>query len=281
MAVDDFSDTLYPPRERPPAPRFTVLDALRRQIGIALLPVIVLIGIAVAIGMLRTPVYISEARLNVGGLNLTQQSIEGYTAAVQQLAVAYARSIDATGVATPVGRRLDLAPQTVVDRVSAEPIQNTPVVRVLATGSDARQTEALADLSADSLVNYAIRLNSGRSASGRLLDRYRSASRDFQRANSQLGRVSKGSPRRGAVETRVDLARLERQTVGFLYQQSQAGQAATQLVQKLAPADKATSDRGKILRDYVAGGAIAGVLIGIGLAVARANALARRRLGES
>ena len=119
----------------------TVLEALRRELPIALLPVILLVGIAVAIGLARTPEYRSEARLNVGGLNLTQQSIQGYTAAVQQLAIAYARAIDATRVVNPVARELRIPPTDVVDRVSADPIQNSPVIRVRATGESANDAQ--------------------------------------------------------------------------------------------------------------------------------------------
>jgi uncharacterized protein involved in exopolysaccharide biosynthesis len=67
------------------------------------------------------------------------------------------------------------------------------------------------------------------------------------------------------------------QTAGFLYQQSQAGQATTNIVQKLTPGGRATSDRDAMLKDLIAGALIAGLLIGVGLAVARENALARRR----
>jgi capsular polysaccharide biosynthesis protein len=257
----------------------TVLDSLRRQLPVAILPVLVLALAALAAAYVRSPVYTSESRLNVGGLNLTSQSIEGYTAAVTQLAVAYSRSIHATGVTTPVARRLRQSPDQVIDHVSATAIQNTSVIRVRATAGDAKDAERLADASADSLVTYAIRLNSGKAASGRLLTRFRAASRDYQRQLNVLRRTPATDSRRRALQTRVDTARLERNTAGFLYTQSQAGQAATELVQKLAPAEKATSDRSTVLRDYLAGALIAGILIGIGLAVARANALARRRLG--
>jgi uncharacterized protein involved in exopolysaccharide biosynthesis len=254
-----------------------VLEALKRQLPIALLPVIVLVAAAVAIAYARPPVYTSEARLNVGGLNLTQTSVEGYTAAVTQLAVAYSRSIDGTGVVTPVARKLHLDPRDVVHRVSATPIQGSSVIRVRATGDTTDDARRLADAAASSLVDYAITLNSGRAGGLRLLARFKVASREFRRAATALAR---NGGRGAAAQTRVDAAKLAMDTAGFLYTQSQAGQAITQLVQKLAPADEPTSDRGSVLQDLLAGGAIAGGLIGVGLALARANAMARRRLGE-
>jgi len=255
-----------------------VLESLRRHVLITLLPVVLLVSAAVAVGLERTPEYTSEARLNVGGLNLTQQSIEGYTTAVQQLAVAYARSIEATGVVTPVAKELGLSSSEVVGAISATPIQGSPVISIRATAERPESAVRLADAAADSLVTYAITLNSGRQISGQLLDRFAAASREFRTAQNALDRAeARGRPRE-KLQTRVDTARLKMQAVGFLYQQSQAGQATTQLVQKLTPAGPAKSDREKVLKDLVAGALVAGLLIGVGLAVARANALARRRV---
>jgi uncharacterized protein involved in exopolysaccharide biosynthesis len=276
MAVAPMTDLPRTPPEPPPLGRLGVLESLRRQWFFALLPVLLLVGAAVAIGLTREPEYESEARLNVGGLNLTRQSIEGYTAAVQQLAVAYARSVDAETVVTRAGRQVGLPPAEVSARVSATPIQGSSVIRIFATGPSGGEAQRVADATADSLVDYAIDLNSGRSASDTLLDRFTAASRKLRNARAAQARAR---PRdRPRFQTRIDIARLEKDTAGFLYTQSQAGQATTELVQKLAPAAPATSDREDVLKDLIAGGLIAGLLVGVGLAVARANAVARRRL---
>lgn len=278
MAVAPMTETSRRSPEPPPLGRLTLVDAVRRHLLLALMPVVLFVGAAVALGLERQSEYTSEARLNVGGLNLTRQSIEGYTAAVQQLAVAYARSVDAEGVVEPVGRELRVSPQDVAARVSATPIQGSSVVRVLATGDSAAEAERIADVTADSLVEYAIELNSGRSTSDRMLTRFREASRSVRRARAALDRAR--GRKRSTLQTRLDVARLEMETAGFLYSQSQAGQATTELVQKLAPASPATNDRDDVLKDYLAAALVAGLLCGIGLAVARANALARRRLGK-
>jgi capsular polysaccharide biosynthesis protein len=257
-----------------------VWESLRRHWLIALLPVVLLVGAAVAYGLQRSPEYTSEARLNVGGLNLTQQSIEGYTHAVAQLAVAYSRSIDATGVTEPVAKDLGVTQDEVVDAVSATPIQGSPVISIHATADDASEAERLADSAADSLVDYAVTLNSGRELSDDLLERFVDASADFRKARLALDRAPARGRRREQLETRVDTAKLRMDTVRFLYGQSQAGQATVHIVQKLAPAAVAKSDRRDKLEDYVAAALIAGLLIGVGLAVARANAVTRRRLGE-
>jgi hypothetical protein len=256
------------------------LTALRRHWPLVVLPVLLLVGAAIAIGLQREPEYESESRLNVGGLSLTQQSIEGYTAAVQALAVSYSRAIHATDVVEPAAAQVGIAPNDVVNRVTATPIQGSPVIRVIATGRDAAETRRLADAAGDALVDYAEELNSGGSQSGQLLRRYRVASRELRAIGTDLRRARRRNSRSvERLEAREDIARLQMQVAAVLYQNSQAGQATIGLVQKLAPATRAEGDRDEYLRQLIAGGAIGGLLIGIGLAVWRGNAVARRRLG--
>ena len=281
VPVEDITAPSYPPREQANFGRMPLLLALRRHIVLAILPVLLLVGAAVAIGLAREPEYESEARLNVGGLNLTQQSIEGYTTAVQALAVSYSRAIHATDVVEPAAAEVQITPREAVDRTSATPIQGSPVIRVIATGEDSAQTVRLADATADALVEYAEELNSGAGQSPQLLKRFRAASRELRAIGSDLRRARRRNRERTVrrLEAQEDIARLEMQVAGTLYQNSQSGQATIGLVQKLAPAGRAKSDRDEYLRKLVAGGAVGGLLIGIGLAVWRGNAVARRRLG--
>jgi hypothetical protein len=279
MAVDDPPLVQYGTTGQQPVAQLGVLQAMRRSIPLVILPVILLVAGAVAYGLGRSPTYTSEARLNVGGLNLTTQTLAGYTTAVQQLAVAYSRAIDATPVISPVSRKLRLAPTDVADRVSATPIQGSPVIRVRATGKDAGEARRLADAVAASLVTYAIDLNNGSTESARLFRDFKAATRRMERAGAKAQRLKLSDPRYEAAKTREDIARLKAQTAGALYQRSVAGQATTNLVQKLAPAAPATSDRNSVLQQFIAGALIAGLLIGIGLAVLWTNRLTARRLG--
>jgi hypothetical protein len=281
VALEDLTVSRREPAPPPAAQhRLPVLDALRRHFLLVLLPIVLLVGAAVAYGLQREPEYTSEARLNVGGLNLTQQSVEGYTVAVQQLAVAYSRAIHATSVVEAASQATGVPPAQVIERVGASPIPGSSVIRIFATGSDAGQTRRLADAASAALVDYAITLNSGRIASRRILDRFREASTRLAVERAKLRRARRERTRR-TQQTRVDVARLNRDTAAFLYGQSQNGQAFTELVQQLAPAEPAKSDRDDVTKEYAAGAAIAGLLIGIGLAVMRANAVARRRLGAA
>jgi capsular polysaccharide biosynthesis protein len=279
MEVDDPPLVRYPTTAEQPVVRLSVLQAIWRSLPLVILPVLLLAVGALAYGLSRSPTFTSEARLNVGGLNLTTQTLAGYTTAVQQLAVAYSRAIDAAPVISPVARKLHLSPADVASRVSATPVQGSPVIRVRATGKDAGESVRLADATAGSLVNYAVQLNSGSVQSRRFFRDFQTAVRQMEAAGTQAQRLTPRNPRYQAAKTREDIARLRAQTAGALYQRSLDGQATTNLVQKLAPAAPATSDRDSVIQQFLAGALVAGLLIGVGLAMLRANSLAARRLG--
>ena len=279
MAVEDPTFVRYPtPAPRRP-PGVGVFEAILRSLPLVILPVLLLVGGAVAYGLTREPTYTSEARLNVGGLSLTTETIPGYTTAVQQLSVSYARAIDAAPVVEPVARKFGLTPQEVAHRVSATPIQGSPVLRVRATSKDAGEARRLADATATSLTNYAIELNNGSAESARFYKDFKKATKQMEAAGAEAQRHNPGSSKYEAAKTREDIARLNAQTAGALYQRAISGRSTLNLVQKLAPAAPATSDRNSVLQQFIAGGLIAGLLIGIGLAVLRANRLTSRRLG--
>ncbi|MBV9213185.1 MAG: hypothetical protein JOZ25_06015 [Actinobacteria bacterium] len=275
MAVEDFT---IPPLFAPPTARLTVLQALRRNLVLAAIPVVVLLAAALALGLVRKPVYTAEARLNVGGLNLTQQSVEGYVTAVQALSVAYARSIDAPRVIGPVAKQLHRPSLYVVSHVDAVPIQGSSVVRVLAQEKKPGQAMALANATAESIVKYAANLNAGKTESEKIRRQFMAASADLQNATAELAKLGPNDPARRSVQTRIDNDNLIRQSTSYLYGQSQLGEAFTGLVQLLAPASTATSDRSSVLQDYLAGALVGGLLLGGGLAIWRANRMVQRRL---
>jgi hypothetical protein len=135
---------------------------------------------------------------------------------------------------------------------------------------------ALANAMSGSLVRYASRLNSGVTAST-LLRRYVQASRALHVASVNLQRTRPGSAYQRAAQTKVDLARLQMRTAGGLYQQSQVGQSSPRLLQILAPASPAVSDRLPVIEEFAFGGFLGGSLIGMGLAVACTRRLLRWR----
>ena len=258
-------------------PRPTLAQAALRNLPLVLLPLILLVGGAVAYGLTRSPKYTSVAQLNVGGVNLSVQAIPGYTPAVSQLAVTYARSLDATAVIGPVASKTGLSQRTIVSLVSAAPVEGSSVVRISANSPNAAQAERLADATADALVVYAGQLTRTNPDTPRLLKQFVADSKALRDATTALSRARTPKARADA-QTRADVAKLRQQTDSALYAQSQSGGSATSLVQKIAPAAAATSDRDSVLERFVVAALVGGGLIGVGLALARENAVRRRRL---
>src|SRR5437588_87296 len=227
VAVEEFT---LPPLYSAPPPRLTVLQALRRNALVAVIPVVVLVLGALAIGLARHPVYTSEARLNVGGLNLTQQSTEGYVTAVQALAQAYARVIDANGVVKPVAKKLHTSQLYVIEHSATVPIQQTPVIRVIGTGDSAKKARLMADAMANQIVKYAININAGKATSDALRKRFLASSRAVQDDTAKLNGLSPNDPKRQSIQTQIDGAKLEMQANTYLYQQSRLGESFTGVV---------------------------------------------------
>lgn len=279
MQVMRDETTRNPPRPQTGAVRLSPLQAVQRNLGAVIVPVVVLVAAAVAVGLGRTPTYSSDAQLNVGGVNLSIQAIPGYSVAVQQLATAYSRAIDARAVVRPVARRAHMSQQDVIDSVSATPVEGSPVIRIHAEAPTARKATRLANAAADTLAAYATRLNRANPDTPRLQRQYVAQSTAVRRAAAAFRGA--GPQERKRAQARLDLARLRLRTTALLFQQSQAGGATTSFVQKLAPASSATSDRSSVLQRLVIAALIAGAVIGVGLAVARSGRDSRRRLAAS
>ena len=80
-------------------PRIGITDAVRREWPLAIAPVVALVLLALFVGIARSPVYTSEARLTVGQIDLRQPgALQGFVTATQSLASSYSRAITAEAV---------------------------------------------------------------------------------------------------------------------------------------------------------------------------------------
>lgn len=249
------------------APRFPLLRAARRRPALTSAPVLVLVAVALTIGLLRSPTYTSEARLNVGGFGLTFRSIPSYANAGLELATGYAGAIHAARVVDPVSRELRLSASEITRQTSATAIVGSPVIRVIARGGERDQVTRLANAMSDALVAYGRSLNLRAGQVRRLQRRLVSASRKLEAANARA-RTQRPS---GRARSQADVARLELQTAQSLYQRSQANQLNAQILQTLAPAGHASSDRRSVLELLLACSLALGLALGLALASARAR----------
>jgi capsular polysaccharide biosynthesis protein len=269
-------------------PRVGAFAAVRRHPVIALIPVIALTALGVFVGLARTPTYAATAKLSVGRLNIAAPgALAGFQSAVSSLADAYSRSVSADGVVDPVSKELRISPRDVRRRLSATPIPGTPVFRVEAEGPTAAEAIRTANAASVSLIMYVDRLNRANPDAARLFRELNKAALANSRAVSAARRARKSFEAQPTASARQGLERAQGQATAAkvrldaleqTYVTSQQGAGATSIVQILARASDAGSDRIRFLEVSVFAGLIAGIALGVALATLRANRLVRRYL---
>jgi uncharacterized protein involved in exopolysaccharide biosynthesis len=275
------------PHEPLLVPTVTLGSAARRHAWLVVLPVVLLMGLALAAANERVPTYSAQTRLAVGRLDgSTPASVAGFATATQALAETYSREILSDAVVAPVARHLGITPAMVKRRVSAAPIPQTPVFRVTATGASPDQAVILANAVSESLAAHVARESASAPRSARLLRAYR---KKRARLEARRAQVEQAQRRYFADETdanrarlgdaRVRAAALELQLRGLAANYAASGQTrgSTALVQVLEHADRASSDRYRVMQFLAFVAAVAGITIGLGLAQLRSRRATRRR----
>jgi len=281
LATLERFETYYEP---PRVARASVWESVRRHPVLALAPVILFVAAAVAYGLNRPPRYTAESRVSVGRIDLSQPgAITGFSTATQALASAYSRAIDAPAVVAPVSRELKLPVTTVLSKLSATPVPQSPLIRVIAVGASNRDGVRLANRGAVALTKYLNATNSATDpASAVLLKRYRQAQLavaqaalavDAGRRALRLNDTASIRSRVAHRQSLLEMRKLRADTLSTAYNQSTQGRSPTEFVSVLTPATKATSDRRSRLQIFVFAALLAGALLGAGLATARENSL--------
>jgi uncharacterized protein involved in exopolysaccharide biosynthesis len=241
----------------------------RRPIWFAA-PLVACLVLAVALAAVRSPTYTANARLGIGRINVTTYSIPGFVGASKDLAVAYSRSIKATGVTVPLARARHTTPGQINAHLSASPIPESPIIVVTATGRSDRSAIQLANAAQSELVAYVKRLNRVNPDSARLLAEYQRSSLERSRIADELARAKAAVPPPGALDdlnAKYAAASLEMKTLSGLYRSSQEGQAATDVLQVISPATSASSDAGAVRQRLLFVGLLAGLVAGVALAL--------------
>jgi capsular polysaccharide biosynthesis protein len=270
------------------APRLGILESVRRHLLLFLVPVIVCVGAAAVYGFSREPNYTAEARMGIAKVDVAAPgALAGFTTAAQSLAETYSRVIQAEPVVRDLARQLNSTPERIRARLSAVPVPDTPVFRVVATGPTEDAAVRLANAGTDSLQSYLRKLTAD-TESTRLLQQYKraalaaseaSAVRSEARAAYEQARTRRN--RIALVQADADLAvaRVRANSLQEAYAlRAQGGTTSSANPQVLARASSAGSDRRSKFQLLVALGLLAGVALGTGLALLRAHLLTRRSI---
>ncbi len=247
----------------PPHPPNPFQSVIRHPF-LALLPVVLLVGAAVALGMTREPVYTADARVAIGNLNPGEATAPGIVEANQQLASAYSRAITAEAILRPVSRELRVPESVVRANLSASPVPKSPLMTIQAEARSERAAVRLAETATQALVGYVGSLGGQSSTERAALERYRRAQTGVAEAEEN------GS------DADVDAARLRERAAERNYLDEAEGGGSTP-VSVLNRAESAVNDRDKTLKLLVVIGALAGLFGGIALATARASRKHRKQ----
>src|SRR4051812_17782098 len=138
----------------------------------AVLPIIVLVGLAVAAGLMRSPVYSAQARINVGRTDVPAYTLQGTTIGNATLASSYSRAVPAPPIVKAAARAGHVSPATARAALSGSPVPGSTLIRVDADGDSSRQARRMANAAARALVTYVVELN-GRQRPRNLLRSFR------------------------------------------------------------------------------------------------------------
>lgn len=158
----------------------------------------------------------AEARLVVGDQTLSAQAVPGYAEGTKQLAVTYSRLVTSDEVRQTV--------KGTVRSVSATPIADSAIIRVVAEADNAKDSVAGSRAAAERLIKISDEARSSRSPA-KAIAQYRTAYAALQKANKQLG-DARAVGRLAAIDAAgraVAEAKLKTDAYGRIYQEQLSG----------------------------------------------------------
>ena len=261
-------------RGRGSAP-FKVRYAVRDHWVLVLLPVIVLMAVAGGFALKRTPTYTAESRLTLGQLDVAAQA-PSYVTAAQGLAATYSQAIHAGAVTKPAGKALHISALEASKRLVASPIGQTPLFLIDAKGPSAHDAVKLANAASRALVRYVDGLNASAAGVGSSLKAYKRASQQQHQAGLAVAEAQAAYGRHPSLKNRQavtramqrsDSAKLRATVLASVYGNAKRVGATSNVLQILAPASTATSDRDSVAQKVLFIAAVAGLAIGVALAI--------------
>jgi len=272
--VDGFPHGAPPPEPPiPTTPFYGPLESVLRNPALAAAPVVALVLAGLAVGLLRSPVYEAEARINVGRIDVPAYTLQGVTIGNSTLASSYSRALGAPDVINEAAQAADVSVSTARENLSASQVPNSTLIRVEAEGDSSGEAQQLANGAALALINYVTKVNV-RQQQSRSLQRYRRAQAGVERIRTRLLRLQRERPNsRAAERARIDLrtAELNARSVGARVLGATVAPSPENLLQLLVPAATADSDKSSVLQQSLLIGLVAGLVLGFALALLRSN----------
>lgn len=267
------------PQTTPSSP----LSALAKRWWLAVALPLALAVVGYMLGAAKAPMYTAEARTSVGSGNISAGAIAGFPQATQQMAANYARWVNDRGVEG----KGDIPAGT---EVTASPVPDSNVIRIEAKSPDREAAVQSAQKAADDLAE-AVNSKKGESDPAVTLQQLNKVASDWgqakaasEAANTTAQRaiggdrpaatVAAAQQRAAQTASRTAVLQAQMDALSEKYRQqiSQGSQAANLIVVK--PAALADSTKAANQQRY----ALAGLVLGLGLALLLAILLDRRRV---
>jgi capsular polysaccharide biosynthesis protein len=143
-------------REAGVAPAGTDLfTAIRWHPWVATLPVLLLLGAGIALGVMRTPLYTADARLAVRIDTSEPAAVINASETSSALATTFSRTATASAVIEPVAAELRMSEPAVGNAIVGTPVPSSSIFQIEAEAESANRAVELANSISDSLVDYA------------------------------------------------------------------------------------------------------------------------------
>jgi capsular polysaccharide biosynthesis protein len=273
-------------------PSGLVLTAIARNKLIVFVCAVVIAVAGTGYELARSPTFTASSTLQVGQVNPNSPGFYSYVESAAALATAFARAISAEPVLAVVKQKLNLSPAQANARLSAEPIPQSPVFRVIGTGPTESAAIQLTNVTANAMIAYESQTNSANPEAASLLHEYSAASLALEHADAKLSELE-ASTREARARTKQghtaastfapdkaarDTAQAKLKAIAAAYTAAVTSQAPRSgLISLLAGATSATTDRRSKIEELGFIGLLVGVVLGCVIAVLRERRRIRRR----
>ena len=278
------------PRAEPPPSALGPLRPVVDRWPLVLLVVLLFVGGAVYVGLTRTPAYRAETQINVGRTDVRVQALPGYVAGAATLANAYSRVVMSDEIVDRVASDLDVPKGQVKEDLTASPVPENPILRIVGWGDDPEAAVRLTRTASDELERYVASTDASSRSMKANLREFREQSRKAADLRRRLDRLEAGStaavatidePSAGEVarlRVAYETAKLRADALGQMFRDRQVELSSTAGIETISRPAPAGDDRRSVLQRLIAVGVLAGVLVGSALAI-MLGARRRRRVG--
>jgi hypothetical protein len=259
--------------------RVEVFQAVGRHPVLVVLTMLVFAAGGVGIGLGRTSGHSATAIVSVGPITVNDPAaVPGLITATQSLAEVYARTITATDVRARTRSALSRKGEALA-KLKASPIPESPLIKVTATGTSAKQAVDGANAASRALVAH-VRGQNAASELTRIYSRFRAAALAYVKRQNAVRRAKRAysAHRSTARRRKLDAAYaeqqgalLKREALRSAYRDAQLSAQATPGVQVFKLAAGSVSDRVRLTQILGLIGLAAGLAVGAALATARSN----------